>query len=70
VNDNMTRRLSQVLADLRFPAEKWEIITCAELYGADAGTYRLLWQLPIQQYRDTNDIARTLAARTNGGSPH
>lgn len=52
--------LSEVLSDLSYPAEKWEITTCAELYGADINTRRELYRLPARPYRSAADIAETL----------
>ncbi|HEX3591299.1 MAG TPA: hypothetical protein VHV74_16895 [Pseudonocardiaceae bacterium] len=51
-----------VLADLTFPAQRWEIITQADWYGADAVTTHWLRQLPsrAQPYRDIRDLMRAL----------
>lgn len=51
-----------VLADLAFPAQRWEIITKADWYGADAGMTHRLQQLPTRArpYRDLRELIRTL----------
>ncbi|HEY1574677.1 MAG TPA: hypothetical protein VGG05_25325 [Pseudonocardiaceae bacterium] len=51
-----------VLADLTFPARRWEIITKADWYGADAVTTHRLHQLPARPkpYRDLRELIRTL----------
>jgi hypothetical protein len=57
-NDQVVR---QVLRGLRFPAEKWQIVTQAELYGADATTRDQLYRLPMREYRNWSDVAATMA---------
>lgn len=52
--------LTEVLADLTFPAEKWEVITCAQIRGTDLETRRRLHALPCRTYRGVEDIAATL----------
>jgi hypothetical protein len=51
-----------VLDGLVFPAERWRILTAADLYGADAETSRRLRRLPLrsQPYRSLQDIVDTL----------
>ncbi|HET9141811.1 DUF2795 domain-containing protein [Actinophytocola sp.] len=56
------RALLQVLDGLRFPAAKWQILTQAELYGADVRTRGELLRLPTRQYRSTNEITEFLNA--------
>jgi hypothetical protein len=53
--------LSQILSDLTYPAEKWQITTCAEIYGADIRTRRELYKLPARAYRSAMEIAETMA---------
>lgn len=50
----------QVLRGLRFPAERWQVITQAELYGADGHTRSLLHELPRRRYRSTSDVAAAM----------
>jgi hypothetical protein len=51
-----------VLAELRFPAERWEIITTADMYGVDAATCELLRRLPLRSkpYRNIQDVVDAL----------
>jgi hypothetical protein len=51
-----------VLAELRFPAERWEIITTADMYGVDAATCELLRRLPLRSrpYRNIQDVVEAL----------
>jgi hypothetical protein len=51
-----------VLNDPRFPAAAWEILTHAELYGADATTRAALRALPTGRYRTLRAVAAVLAA--------
>lgn len=54
------KTLEQVLSGLTYPAEKWQIVTQAELYGADGGTRARLRALPLRSYRDCADVTRFL----------
>ena len=49
-------RLQQVLAGQRFPAERWELIVVADLYGADALTKAELHGLPAVRFRSLADV--------------
>lgn len=60
---DLADRLTTVLAGLAFPAVKWQIITHAEHYGADARTRRELWALPVLEYRTLSDVIGTVGAR-------
>ena len=50
------QRLQLVLAGQRFPAERWELIVGAELYGADAFTKNELHSLPAVRFRSLADV--------------
>jgi len=50
----------QVLRGLHYPAERWQVITQAELYGADVGTRERLHELPTRRYRSCTDVAAEL----------
>jgi hypothetical protein len=50
------QRLSQVLAGQQFPAERWELIVVADLYGADALTKSELHSLPAVRFRSLADV--------------
>lgn len=54
--------LRTVLAELRFPAQRWEIITTADMYGVDAATCELLRRLPLRStpYRNLQDVVEAL----------
>lgn len=56
------QQLRVVLAELRFPAERWQIITSADLWGADAATCERLRMLPQRAapYRDIQDVVDAL----------
>lgn len=49
-------RLRHVLADQRFPAARWELISRAEFYGADSRTRTELAALPAARYRSLDDV--------------
>ena len=49
-------RLQQVLAGQQFPAERWELIVVADLYGADALTKSELHALPAVRFRSLADV--------------
>jgi hypothetical protein len=57
---SVDQRVRQVLHGLRFPAEKWQIVTQAEIYGADATTRDLFHQLPMREYQSWTEVAATL----------
>jgi hypothetical protein len=50
------QRLQQVLAGQQFPAERWELIVVADLYGADAHTKSELHALPAVRFRSLADV--------------
>lgn len=53
-----------VLAELTFPAQCWEILTSADMYGADAVTLERLRRLPTQRapYHDMREVLDALDA--------
>lgn len=53
--------LREVLADLHYPAEKWEIITCAEIWGVDLDTRRKLYGLPVRRFESVREVADSLS---------
>jgi Protein of unknown function (DUF2795) len=63
------RTVRQVLSGLTFPAEKWQIVTQADLYGADAHTRVELHGLPMREYRSPEDITAELDG-DGSGSPN
>lgn len=54
----------QVLHGLRYPAERWQVITQAELYGADIETRTRLHDLPVRRYRSSTDVTAELAEQS------
>ncbi|HVL84461.1 MAG TPA: DUF2795 domain-containing protein [Pseudonocardia sp.] len=54
------QRLGQVLADLPFPAAKWQLVVFAEEYGADITTREQLWSLPPGSYADLGAVLAAL----------
>lgn len=52
--------LREVLADLHYPAEKWEVITCAEIWGVDLDTRRKLYDLPVRTFGSVREVADLL----------
>jgi hypothetical protein len=57
---NEPARLAEILADLQFPAEKWEVITCAEIWGVDLETRRRLYGLPVQTFESEREVVEAL----------
>lgn len=51
-----------ILDGLAFPARRWEIVTTADLYGADAVTRQRLRRLPLRDkpFRDIQEIVDAL----------
>jgi hypothetical protein len=54
------RALLQVLQGLTYPAEKWQIVTQAEIYGADGETRGKLYRLPMREYATPAEITAAL----------
>lgn len=48
--------IAEIVADVAYPAEKWQITTCAEIYGADVPTLRTLYSLPPRRYDSPADV--------------
>lgn len=53
--------LREVLADLHYPAEKWEVIICAEIWGVDLDTRRKLYGLPVRRFESVREVADSLS---------
>jgi hypothetical protein len=56
-------RLSIVLRELQYPAQKWMIQTAADLYGADVQTQIELRDLPETTYHDIDDVVSAVENR-------
>jgi uncharacterized protein DUF2795 len=52
--------IREVLAGLRFPAPRWEIIACAHDWGASRSCLAELTDLPAQQYHSLRGVSRAL----------
>jgi hypothetical protein len=50
------QRISQVLANLRYPAARWQVLAEADHYGADSTSRAQLWTLPTGVYDDLSDV--------------
>ncbi|GAA1846552.1 hypothetical protein GCM10009836_27650 [Pseudonocardia ailaonensis] len=59
-------RLAQVLAGLRYPAAKWQIIAHADHYGADSVSTAQLWSLPVAVYQDLAAVCVALGVLPGG----
>lgn len=53
-------RVAEMLTDLHYPAEKWEVIMCAEIRGADVDTRRRLYALPARTYESLREVIDSL----------
>ena len=42
--------LVPILAGLRFPADRWQVLAHVDYYGADPVTRHLFWELPERRY--------------------
>ncbi|HEX3590110.1 MAG TPA: hypothetical protein VHV74_10785 [Pseudonocardiaceae bacterium] len=62
MNETDKQSLRFILDGLTFPAERWQILTAADLYGADVATCQRLRMLPVRNhpYRDLQDVVRAL----------
>jgi hypothetical protein len=67
----MSVRISQiaaVLADLTYPAAKWQVLAEADYYGANFEVRALLWALPLGRY-DSFDTVRAALLGQSGTPP-
>lgn len=55
-----TETIAEVLREVRYPAEKWQITTCADLHGTDVRTRRALYSLPVRVYHSAKEITAAL----------
>ncbi len=61
--------LDRVLDELDYPAPKWQVVTTAELAGADNVTLGRLNELPRTTYRSLAHIRHILALAATRGPP-
>ncbi|GAA4934783.1 DUF2795 domain-containing protein [Actinomycetospora succinea] len=59
-------RLAAVLGDLVFPADRWQVLTAAEMYGVDTVSRTLIERLPERRYHSLGEIVAVLAAVLSG----
>ncbi len=52
--------LLDILDELSYPAQKWQITTCADLRGADVRTRRALYDLRPRSYASAEDVVESL----------
>lgn len=60
------RRLRHVLSGTTFPADRWELLAAAELYGADRHTRHELRSIPARRYHSFSDLVSEIE-RTGDG---
>ncbi|WP_197320337.1 DUF2795 domain-containing protein [Saccharomonospora sp. NB11] len=56
-----TRRLHAALAEADFPADRAELVRCAERAGADADTLRELKGMPDETYAGLGEVERAVS---------
>lgn len=61
-------RLTYVLDELSFPAQRWEVLAAAEMYGADRITLRMLHGLVGTRFRDLREVVADLRERSEPGT--
>jgi hypothetical protein len=55
--------LEEVLNGVTYPAYKWKIISCAEIYDVDPSTRHDLYGLPARAYRSSGAVTAALGSR-------
>ena len=61
-------RLSIVLREVRYPAQKWMILTTADTYGADVQTRIELQDLPEATYHSGREAAEVGHSHDNSST--
>ncbi|MDD7942544.1 DUF2795 domain-containing protein [Actinomycetospora lutea] len=59
-------RLAAVLGDLTFPADRWQVLTTADMYGVDTVTRTMLERLPERRHHSLGEVVAVLAAVLSG----
>lgn len=59
--------IRQVLADLRYPAERWQVIAEAQYYGAGSECITRLVRLPVRSYANIDEVTRELPGGSESG---
>ena len=55
-----TGRLMEMMRDLSYPVQKWQITMCADIHGADIRTRRALYSLPVEVYHSMSEVIAAL----------
>lgn len=58
-------QIAAVLADLAYPAAKWQVLAEADYYGANVEVRALLWALPSGSYDSFDTIRTALLGQPN-----
>lgn len=53
--------IRDVLAGVRFPAPRWQLVAHAQHWGATPSCITELVTLPVRDYRNLNDVAAAIA---------
>jgi len=56
----------EILGELAYPAQKWQITASAEIHGADVHTRRMLYDLPARVYESEADVRSALPTSAGG----
>jgi hypothetical protein len=60
--------IRDVLAGVRFPAPRWQLVAHAQHWGATPSCVTELVALPVRDYRSLNDVAAAIAAQRSGSA--
>jgi hypothetical protein len=61
--------LVSILAGLRFPADRWQVLAHVDHFGVDPGTRHLFWSLPERTYPSAGSVLTALGARPTADRP-
>lgn len=50
----------EMMRDLSYPVQKWQITMCADIHGADIRTRRALYSLPVEVYHSMSEVIAAL----------
>lgn len=60
--------IRDVLAGVRFPAPRWQLVAHAQHWGATPSCITELVGLPVREYRNLNDVAAAIAQQRSSGA--
>jgi Protein of unknown function (DUF2795) len=60
--------IRDVLAGVRFPAPRWQLVAQAQHWGATPSCITELVALPVREYRNLNDVAAAIAQQRSGAA--